>query len=54
MTPKPKRKFTVRRETLRQLDKIELGRARGGDGANLLDTGDATCPTVTHVASPQS
>lgn len=47
MKKSPPKKLVLKREAVRHLDRLELGRV-GGGGA---DTGDATCPW-THVGLP--
>ena len=37
-------KLVVRRETLRALARVELTHAVGGDAAQLVESGAATCP----------
>jgi len=37
-------KLVVRRETLRAIARVELTHAVGGDAAQLVETGAATCP----------
>lgn len=51
MKPKPRQKLVVRRDTLRQLNDLELTRAHGG-GPVLAFESETTC--VPRAGLPQS
>jgi hypothetical protein len=52
MKPKPRQKLVVRRDTLRQLNDLELTRAHGGGGPVVAFESETTC--VTHAGVPNS